>query len=153
MTPGHHNPADLADVAEALPQERVVAFLSALPKERAADVLEYLNEELRTQVLEQMSAEQAAALVTQMTPDDRADVLEEINEERAEEILEEIPTEARRETEALLRYDPASAGGPMKTEFVSGPDSTTVEAALEGVRSMARTGRREAMYAVYTTDP
>ncbi|MFN2563513.1 MAG: magnesium transporter [Gemmatimonadaceae bacterium] len=147
------HPADLADVAEALPPGRVVAFLTALPKERAADVLEYLDEELRAHVLEAMSAQQAAALVTQMTPDDRADLLEEMDEERAEEILEEIPTEARRETEALLRFDPASAGGLMTTEFVAVPDTTTVEAALEGVRAMARTGRREAMYAVYTTDP
>ena len=146
------HPADLADVAEALPRERVVSFLAALPKERAADVLEYLDEELRTQVLEQLPTEQAAVLVTQMTPDDRADVLEEIGEERAEEILEEIPTEARRETEALLRFDPASAGGLMTTEFVSVPAKTSVEAALESVRAMARSGRREAMYAVYTTD-
>ena len=146
------HPADLADVAETLPPDRVTAFLAALPKERAADVLEYLNEELRAQVLETMSAEQAAVLVTQMTPDDRADALEEIDEERAEEILEEIPTEARRETETLLRFDPASAGGLMTTEFVSVPTSTTVEAALESVRAMARTGRREAMYAIYTTD-
>ena len=146
------HPADLADVAEALPSERLVTFLGALPKERAADVLEYLDEELRSWVLEAMSAEQAAAIVTQMTPDDRADVLDELDEARAEEILEEIPTEARRETEALLRFDPASAGGLMTTEFVSVPDGTTVEAALEGVRAMARTGRRESMYAVYTTD-
>jgi magnesium transporter len=146
------HPADLADVAEALPEERVVAFLTALPKERAADVLEYLDEELRSRVLEHMSAHDAAALVTQMTPDDRADVLEEMEEERAEEILEEIPSEARKETEALLRFDPASAGGLMTTEFVSVPSKTTVESALESVRALARTGRREAMYAVYTTD-
>ena len=41
------HPADLADVAEALPEEAVAAFLSALPPARAADVLEYLDEELR----------------------------------------------------------------------------------------------------------
>jgi magnesium transporter len=40
----------------------------------------------------------------------------------------------------------------MTTEFVAVPAKTTVEAALESVRAMARTGRREAMYAVYTTD-
>jgi magnesium transporter len=146
------HPADLADVAEALPEDKVVPFLTALPKERAADVLEYLDEELRTYVLEQMSAEEAAAIVSQMTPDDRVDVLEEIDEARAEEILEDLPAEARRETEALLRFDPASAGGLMTTEFVSVPAKMSVEAALESVRAMARTGRREAMYAVYTTD-
>ncbi len=149
------HPADLADVAEALPKDRVAEFLSALPAARAADVLEYLNDELRSDVLEAMSTRQAAELVTQMTPDDRADVLEalaEENEERAEEILEQIPREAREETERLLAYEPYSAGGLMTTEFVSVPEALTVEEALQRVRAMARAERREAMYTVYTTD-
>jgi magnesium transporter len=146
------HPADLADVAELLPEDRVQAFLAALPAARAADVLEYLDEELRTAILEQMSARQAAELVSEMTPDDRADTLEEIDEEHAEEILSEIPTEARRETERLLSFDPDTAGGLMTTEFVSVPAVTRVEDALESVRAAARSGRREAMYAVYVTD-
>ncbi|HKW48906.1 MAG TPA: magnesium transporter [Gemmatimonadaceae bacterium] len=149
------HPADLADVVELLPSERVPLFLSALPRDRAADVLEYLNEELRAEILEQMSARQAAELVTEMTPDDRADTIEELSElseEHAEEVLSEIPSEARKETEQLLRFDPATAGGLMTTEFVSVPDATTVEDALERVRALARSGRREAMYAIYATD-
>jgi magnesium transporter len=100
------HPADLADVAEALPFEQVPVFLAALPKDRAAQVLEYLDEELRAEVLEAMTAEQAAALVTEMTPDERADVLEELDEERAEEIVEEMPDEARRETQQLRGTTP-----------------------------------------------
>jgi len=150
------HPADLADVVELMPAERVPLFLSALPRERAADVLEYLNEELRAEILEQMSARQAAELVTEMTPDDRADTLEELSElseEHAEDVLSEIPTEARKETEQLLRFDPDTAGGLMTTEFVSVPAATTVEDALDRVRALARSGRREAMYAIYATDP
>jgi magnesium transporter len=126
-----------------------------LPPARAADVLEHLDDDLRNDVLEAMSTRQAAELVTQMTPDDRADVLEalaEENEERAEEILEQIPQAAREETERLLAYEPYSAGGLMTTEFVSVPESLTVEEALRRVRAMARAERREAMYTVYTTD-
>ena len=147
------HPADLADVAEALPRERVADFLSALPSERAADVLEYLNEDLRSEVLEAMTTRQAAELVTQMTPDDRADVLDEMDEDRADEILSEIPKEAREETERLLAYEPDTAGGLMTTEFVSVAESTPVEEALAAVRRIARAGRREAMYAIYATDP
>ena len=146
------HPADLADVAELLEREQLQQFLTALGPARAADVLEYLDEELRTEFLEAITPRQAAELVTQMTPDDRADTLEEISEEHAEEILSEIPAEARQETEKLLAYEPDTAGGLMTTEFVSVSADMTVEAALENVRAVARSGRKEAMHAIYTTD-
>jgi magnesium transporter len=146
------HPADLADVAELLPREQVRAFLAALPHARAADVLEYLDEELRTEVLEALPPEQAAALVSQMTPDDRTDVLEEIDEEVAEEIVSELPAEAREETERLRRFEPDTAGGLMTTEFVSVAEDMHVDQALEAVRALARSGRKEATYAIYATD-
>jgi len=146
------HPADLADVAEAIPVEHIPRFLAALPKDRAASVLEYLDEELRVEVLEAMSPEQAAMLVSAMTPDERADVLEELDEERADEIVEELPAETRRETQQLRRYEPDSAGGLMTTEVVKVAASTTVEDALAKVRVIARSEKREAMHAIYTTD-
>jgi len=146
------HPADLAEVAELLDHNQLQAFLNALGASRAADVLEYLDTELKTQFLESVTPSQAAALVTEMTPDDRADTLEEISEDRVEEILSEIPSEQRRETQQLLAYDPASAGGLMTTEFVSVAGVMVVEAALDNVRTVARSGRKEAMYAIYTTD-
>jgi magnesium transporter len=146
------HPADLADVAEALPRTRVAAFLAALPAERAAAVLEYLTEDLRTEVLEALSTDQAATLVAQMTPDDRADVLEELDEETADEILEAFPAEARAETERLLAYDPETAGGLMTTQIVTVAETSTVEAAVAEVRAIARAGRREAMNTIYVLD-
>jgi magnesium transporter len=146
------HPADLADIVELLPRERVRDLILALPRERAADVLEYLDEELRTEIIEAMTAVEAAELVTEMTPDERADTLDELDEERAEEILSEIPTEQRRETEQLLSFEPDTAGGLMTTEFVSVAATTTVEEALSMVRALARSGRKEAMYAIYATD-
>jgi magnesium transporter len=146
------HPADLADVAEAMPEEQVRAFLAALPKARAAEVLEYLDEELRTQVLEELTAREAASIVAEMDPDERADALEELDEETADDILSELEPADKAETERLLQYDRYTAGGLMTTEFVSVDESLTVEAALRAVRSMARAGRREAMYTIYTTD-
>jgi magnesium transporter len=146
------HPADLAQVAELLERDQLHALLSALGPARAADVLEYLDEDLRTAYLESVSPRQAAELVTEMTPDDRADTLEEIDEERVEEILSEIPTDARRETEQLLAYEPDTAGGLMTTEFVQVSADMTVEAALDNVRAVARSGKKEAMHNIYTTD-
>ena len=146
------HPADLADIAELLPRDKVAAFITALPAARAADVLEYLDEELRTQLLEEIPTEQAAALVSQMTPDDRTDVLEEIDEDVAEEIVSELPREAREETERLMQYESDTAGGLMTTEFVSVAADISVDEALEAVRALARSGRREATYTIYATD-
>ncbi len=143
------HPRDLADITEALPEEKVPAFLRALGASRAADVLEYLDEELRSSVLEKMTTSQAAELVTAMTPDDRADVLEELEEETAEEILSEIPAEARRETEELLAFEPDTAGGLMTTQFVSIGRDLTIADALATVRAAARTDRKDQMYAIY----
>lgn len=146
------HPADLADIAELMPVDRIAALLAALPKARAADVLEYLDEELRTEVLETLSARDAATLVEEMTPDERVDVLEGLDEETADEILSELTPAAAEETERLLAYDPYTAGGLMTTEFVSVAEALTVEEALLAVRAMARAGRKESMYTVYTTD-
>jgi magnesium transporter len=146
------HPADLADVAEAMPEASVRAFLAALPRERAAEVLEYLDEELRTQVLEELTAGEAASIMAEMTPDDRADALEELDEATADEILSALDPEEKAETERLLQYAPDSAGGLMTTEFVAVDEALTVEAALQAVRTMARAGRREAMYTIYTVD-
>ncbi len=146
------HPADLADVAEAMPEEQVRAFLAALPKERAAEVLEYLDEELRTQFLEELTAREAASIVAEMDPDERADALDELDDETADEILSELEPADKAETERLLQYDSYTAGGLMTTEFVAVDETLTVEAALRAVRSMARAGRREAMYTIYTVD-
>ncbi len=146
------HPADLADIAEALPEKMVRAFLSALPKERAGEVLEYLDEHLRTMVLEELTAVEAASIMSEMTPDERADALEELDEETADDILAEFEPDEKAETERLLEYDPYTAGGLMTTEFVSVDENLTAEEALVAVRAMSRAGRREAMYTVYTVD-
>ena len=146
------HPADLADVAEALPRETLPSFLAALPHERAAEVLEYLSDDIRATLFETMTTEQAAPLVARMNPDERADALDEMDEETADDILEAIPEATRRETERLLEFGTDTAGGLMTTEVVSVLETETVEAALTQVRSIARGGRREAMHTVYAVN-
>lgn len=146
------HPADLADLAEALPEGMIRAFLSALSRERAAEVMEHLDDDLRTQVLEELTAREAASIVAEMTPDERADALEDLDEETADDILSQLDAHDKEETERLLRYDPHTAGGLMTTEFVSVSEGLTVEEALDAVRIMAREGRREAMHTIYSTD-
>jgi magnesium transporter len=147
------HPADLAEVAEYLDREQLQEFVSALGPERGAQVLEYLDEELRTELIEALTPREAAELVTQMSPDDRADTLVELDEEQVERILDELPATERRDTETLLSYEPDTAGGLMTTEVVTVSSDMTVEAALENVRAVARSGKKEAMNTIYATDP
>lgn len=144
--------ADLADVVEAMPHERVGEFLRALPPNRAAQVIEYLDEELRAEFLEHVSTEQAAEIISEMTPDDRADILEELEDETADEILSDLPEAQRQETERLLQYEADTAGGLMTTQFVSVPRAASIDEALSQVRVAARSGRRESMHAIYVVD-
>lgn len=146
------HPADLADVAEALPAERVVEFLLALPAPRAGQVLGYLNPELRTGLLERMPSERAAELISAMSPDDRVDVLESLEQETREHIISDLPPEERQETERLAQYEPDTAGGLMTTRFVSVRASLPIEQALLEVRTAARSAKREAMHAIYVVD-
>ena len=146
------HPKDLADVAEMLPREKLGEFLRVLGPARAADVVEYLDDEIRIDLLEEMSPAQAAALVSEMTPDERADVLEDLEEATADEILHDLSDEARQETERLLQYEPDTAGGLMTTEFVSVMQDLSVQDALGQVRVAARSGRKEAMHAIYVVD-
>ena len=146
------HPADLADVAELLPRELLPRLLAALTAGRAANVLEHLDDDLRAELLEALEPEYAATLLARMTPDERADALDEMDEEAADEILEAIPERERAETERLLQYAPDTAGGLMTTEFVSVPETHTVEEALAAVRTIARAGRREAMNVLYAVD-
>src|SRR5687768_16117678 len=142
------HPADLADVVELLPRDKVQAFLAALPAQRAADILEYVDEELRAELMEQIPTAQAAALVSQMSPDERTDLLDEMDADVADEIVSELPQKAREETEHLLTFDPDTAGGLMTTEFVSVLADQHVDEALDAVRALARAGSKEAMYAI-----
>lgn len=144
--------ADLANVVEAMPPERVGEFLRALSPNRAAQVLEYLDEELRADFIEHVTTEQAAEIISEMTPDDRADVLEALEEETADEILSDLTDQARQETERLLQFEPDTAGGLMTTEFVAVEQSMSIESALALVRAAARSGRRESMHAIYVVD-
>ncbi|HEY4303395.1 MAG TPA: magnesium transporter [Gemmatimonadaceae bacterium] len=146
------HPADLAEVAEYLDRQQLQDFVSALGPERGAQVLEYLDEELRTELIETLTPREAAELVTQMSPDDRADTLDELDDEQVEKILDELPGPQRRDTEALLAYEPDTAGGLMTTEVVTVATAMTVEAALDNVRAVARSGKKEAMNTIYATD-
>jgi len=70
-----------------------------------------------------------------MATDDAADLIVEIEQERRGRILALLPPAQRRQIEALLGYNPSTAGGLMSPDFIGLPENETAAAAIERVRS------------------
>jgi magnesium transporter len=130
-------------------EEGVLVFFGALPVDRAADVAEYVEDSLE-RASSSLDPDRAARIVAAMNPDDRADVMADLEPEPAAAILSRIALPMRRETQALLAYEPNTAGGLMTTAFVVLPQATRADHALALVRTQAQ--EKETIYSIYVID-
>ena len=146
------HPARIADLVEAASHEEGEEIIEAVGENREleADVFEELDSEHQVEFMEGRSDADAAQLLGSMAPDDAADLISEIDQERRAPILELLPEPQRRKVRSLLSYHPETAGGLMSPDFLLLPDTTTVEAALAGIR--VSSVPREALSVVFTCD-
>ncbi len=126
------HPAEIADLVEAASHEEGEELIKAVAQDREleADVFEELDEHHQLEFLRERPDTQAAAVVARMAADDAADLIAEIDQERRGRILALLPATQRHRIEALLGYNPSTAGGLMSPEFVGVAPSDTVAAAL-----------------------
>ena len=122
------HPADLADIMEELSPAERQSIIGSLDEESAADALAELDERLQTQVVEKLAPEKAADIIEEMSPDEAADLIQNLEPETSEEVLHEMKVREAHQVEALLNFDPDTAGGMMTTEIiVVGEDATRGE--------------------------
>src|SRR5271166_2278596 len=133
---GRLHPAQIADLVEAASHEEGEEILKAVAsnKELEADIFEELDEEHRLEFLNERSDDQVAAVLAKMETDDAADLLMELDQDRRLPVLERLPAGRGLKIKRLLGYNPQTAGGLMNPDFVSVPERSTVEQALELVR-------------------
>jgi CBS domain-containing protein len=131
------HPAEIADLVEAASHEEGEELIEAVAQDREleADVFEELDEHHQLEFIRERPDTQAAAVVARMAADDAADLIVEIDQERRGRILALLPATQRRQIEALLGYNPSTAGGLMSPDFISLAATDTVAYALEKVRS------------------
>ncbi len=72
-------------------------------------------------------------MIARMDSDDAADLIAEIDQDRRGRVLALLPPSHRRRIEALLGYNPSTAGGLMRPEFVGLGGGDSVARALEKV--------------------
>jgi len=131
------HPAEIADLVEAASHEEGEELIKAIGQDREleADVFEELDEHHQLEFIRERPDEQVAAVLARMAPDDAVDLLAELDQERRARVLALLPPAGRRRIEALLEYNPATAGGMMSPDFLALDAGAAVEEALARVRA------------------
>jgi CBS domain-containing protein len=130
------HPAEIADLVEAASHEEGEEIIEAVGQDREleADVFEELDEHHQLEFIRERPDAQVAAVISRMATDDAADLIVEIDQERRGRVLALLPAAQRRQIEALLGYNPSTAGGLMSPDFIQLSGTDTVARALERVR-------------------
>lgn len=131
------HPADIADLIDALDEDKKKKLFGLLQVETASDVIMEIDEISRELIMEDISQDKLTQIVDDMESDDATDLISGLPEEQAQQILREIDREDSEEVQELLKYDKETAGGIMQLELVSVPQSVTVKDAIEQIRSSA----------------
>jgi CBS domain-containing protein len=130
------HPAEIADLVEAASHDEGEELIEAVGQDREleADVFEELDEHHQLEFIRERPDAQVSAVIARMAADDAADLIVEIEQERRGHILALLPPAQRLQIEALLGYNPSTAGGLMSPEFIALAESETAASALERVR-------------------
>ncbi len=130
------HPAQIADLVEQASHEEGEEIIEAVGADREleADVFEELDPEHQVEFLQSRSDTDAGRLLASMAPDDAADLIMEADQDRRLRLLEALPQPQRRKVRQLLSYNPETAGGLMSPDFVTLPETASVEEALDAVR-------------------
>src|ERR1700730_2764126 len=131
------HPAEIADLVEAASHDEGEEIIEAVGQDREleADVFEELDEHHQLEFIRERPDAQVAAVIARMAPDDAADLIVEIDQERRGPILPLLAPPQVPQIEALLGYNPSTAGGLMSPDFISLAAEDSVERAIEKVRS------------------
>ena len=144
------HPADIADLIDALDEDKKKKLFGLLQVETASDVIMEIDEISRELIMEDISQDKLTQIVDDMESDDATDLISELPEEQAQQILREIDREDSEEVQELLKYDKETAGGIMQLELVAVPQNVMVKDAIEQIRSCA--GEVEDLHNVFVVN-
>lgn len=144
------NPADVAELFEDLPREKMTLVFRLLPKELAADAFAYMNPDEQTVLVEAFSDKELHDVVNELYVDDAADMIEEMPANLVKRILRHTDAETRVLINQILNYPKDSAGSIMTMEYVDLKRGMTVEEAFDRIRAIGV--EKETVYTCYVTD-
>ncbi|MFH7326189.1 magnesium transporter [Desulfurivibrio sp. C05AmB] len=144
------HPADIAWTFRHLtPNERRSIFNIIAQTEMVGEFISELDESIMLELVSELTPQYMAAIVKEMDKDDAADLLEALPEEMANEIRKLMGKADREEVDALLKYDPETAGGLMSPDFMAFDEEMSVGEAIRNVQE--RSEESETSFYLYTT--
>jgi sporulation protein YlmC with PRC-barrel domain len=131
------HPAQIADIVEGASHAEGEEIIKAVQgdAELTADVFEELDADHQAEFIKSRSNEEAAQVLDRMAPDDAADLLGELDQERRLPVLNLMSPSQQHKLRKLMQYHPTTAGGLMSPDYVSVTRGSTVEMAIEAVRT------------------
>ncbi|HYR48746.1 MAG TPA: CBS domain-containing protein [Candidatus Eisenbacteria bacterium] len=131
------HPAQIADIVEGASHEEGEEIIEAVEgdAELTADIFEELDPEHQVEFLKSMTNDEAARVLDRMAPDDAADLLGELDQPRRLPVLSHMSASQQHKLRKLLQYHPTTAGGMMSPDYVWVLRDSTVEMAIEAVRT------------------
>ena len=143
------NPSDIAQLFEALPEDRLPLLFRLLPKELAAETFVEMEPDAQALLIHGFSDSELKEVIDELYVDDAVDLVEEMPANVVKRILKQADPEMRRSINEILRYNEDSAGSMMTTEYISLRPAMTVSEAITRIR---RTGvDKETIYTCYVT--
>ena len=135
------HPAQIADIVEGASHEEGQEIIEAVEGDPAftADVFEELDSEHQVEFIRSKSNEDAARILERMAPDDAADLLSELDQDRRKPVFDMMAPSQQHKLRKLLQYHPSSAGGMMSPDYVWVVRGSTVDMALEALRTDDKT--------------
>jgi magnesium transporter len=128
------HPAEIASLLESLPPAQREVVWDLVDPDISGDVLVELNEEVRTDLIRDMEAEDLVAAAGNLEVDDLADLLEDLPEHVHQQVLRSMDSRDRERLNAVLAWEPDTAGGLMNTDTVSVRPDVTLETVLRYLR-------------------
>lgn len=144
-------PADIAAILEAGPQEQMPLLYRLLPKELAAEVFVELESDSQELLINGFSNTELKEVLDELYLDDAADIVEEMPANVVIRILDRATPEMRKSINEILKYPEDSAGSIMTMEFLSLKKDMTVADAFKRIRRIG--GDMETINILYVTDP
>ncbi len=128
------NPSEIANLLAALPErERNLVWEMVDPADDG-QVLLHLPEDVRDGLIRQMDTAELVAAAEELDIDDLADFVDSLPETVTRQVMRALSDADRARLEAVLVYEPDTAGGLMNTDTVTVRPNVSLEVVMRYLR-------------------